>query len=129
MLRADAYRRLFRAGVDDDRVGLRAAALEIGFFEPDELPERAEAVVEMLRLGTEPFRARGRYDFAGSGLAPRVRAAGFDLALRQRFLRPPPPETLFLHRKLAGTFLLAARFQAHVALRRELAPWLDGARH
>ena len=65
----------------------------------------------------EPLRHRGVYDFARTTLAARARDAGLDLAFRHGFLRAPPPETVFLHRKLVGTFLLCGRIRARVDVR------------
>jgi hypothetical protein len=45
--------------------------------------------------------------------------------LRHGFLRPPPPETLFLQRKLGGTFLLCLRLRARVDARRLLEDTID----
>jgi len=121
----EGYRRLFRAGLDMDRRAMAEVATEIGFFPAGERVDRVDGIVDLLMLGTEPFRARGRYDFAASDLAARIRAAGLDLAFGKGFFRSPPPETLFLHRKLAGTFLLCARLGARVEVRSRLEPWLD----
>jgi len=46
-----------------------------------------------------------------------VRDLGFDLAFKRGLLRSPPPETIFLHRKLVGSFLLLARIGARVDAR------------
>ena len=40
--------------------------------------------------------------------------AGMALALDRDFWHTPPIDALFLHRKLSGTFLLAARLKARV---------------
>jgi hypothetical protein len=53
-----------------------------------------------------------------------VRALGLDLAFRRGLLRPPPPETIFLHRKLVGSFLLLARIGARVDARSLVLPFL-----
>jgi hypothetical protein len=53
-----------------------------------------------------------------------VRNLGFELAFRRRLLRPPPPETIFLHRKLVGSFLLLARIGAQVDARALVMPYL-----
>jgi hypothetical protein len=47
----------------------------------------------------------------------RVRDLGFDLAFKRGLPRSPPPETIFLHRKLVGSFLLLARIGARVDAR------------
>jgi hypothetical protein len=78
-------------------------------------------------LVCEPLRHRGRYDFAASKLAARASERGFELAFREGLLRTPPPETLFLHRKLAGAFLLLARIGARVDVRALVLPFLGQA--
>jgi hypothetical protein len=75
-------------------------------------------------LVCEPFRKRGLYDFGRSQLTARARDAGLDLMLRRGFLRAPPPETVFLHRKLVGSFLLCAKLHARVDVRALLEPFL-----
>ena len=74
-------------------------------------------------LFAEPLCSRGPYDFARSGLAARVREQGTQVVSVHRLPRPPMA-TLFLHRKLAGSFLLCAHIGAAVdcgALYREFA--------
>jgi hypothetical protein len=56
---------------------------------------------------------RGSYDFSGSGLIGRARDLSFAVAMAQG-LRAPAPETIFLHRKLVGTFLICSRLHAKV---------------
>ena len=53
-----------------------------------------------------------------------MRDLGFDLAFRRGLLRSPPPETIFLHRKLVGSFLLLARIGARVDARALVLPFL-----
>jgi len=50
-------------------------------------------------------------------LLARARALGFDLAIQQGLLRTPPPETMFLHRKLVGPFLTMTHIHARVDAR------------
>jgi hypothetical protein len=61
----------------------------------------------------EPLAHRGVFDFATSGLAERARDFGLAVAFG-RGLRSPPPATMFLHRKLIGTFLICARLRARI---------------
>ena len=114
---AEQYEQLFRAGMRGDRRALRAGLQEIGFVTADERTDRVEGLVDLFLIGFEPFRHSGLYDFAASDLAVRARETGMELTFKKGFLRPPPPETIFLHRKLGGTFLLCVRIRARVNVR------------
>jgi predicted unusual protein kinase regulating ubiquinone biosynthesis (AarF/ABC1/UbiB family) len=111
---ARSYARLCRSGLRGERAGLHAAALEMGLLREEDGAARREAFVDFLWLASEPFRARGAYDFRASDVPARAREAATALALRHGFLRPPPPDVVFLQRKLGGTFLLCARLGARV---------------
>jgi predicted unusual protein kinase regulating ubiquinone biosynthesis (AarF/ABC1/UbiB family) len=118
------YARMCRAMIARDREGVRRLAVEIGYLPEVEREDRVEALVDLILLIGEPLRHEGVYDFGASNLAPRARAAGFDLAFRRGFLRAPPPRTIFLHRKLGGTFLLCSHIRARVDAHALIAPHL-----
>ncbi len=121
----ERYRRICRAVIAGDRTEVRKLAEEIGYLPEGEREDRAEGVVDLILLVCEPLRHRGRYDFAGSGLLARARALGFELVLERGFLHPPPPDTVFLHRKLVGSFLLCARLGARIPVRALIEPFLE----
>jgi len=116
--------RITRSVIDGDREAVAREAIRIGYAAADSTRERLQAVVDVIFLVCEPLRHRGRYDFGASDLPSRVRALGFDLAIRRGLLKPPPPETIFLHRKLVGSFLLLARIGARVDARALVLPFL-----
>ena len=118
------YARISRAVIDGDRAAVAREAVRIGYAAADDPPQRMDAVVDMCLLACEPLRHIGRYDFGTSDLPARMRKLGIELAIRRRLLRLPPPETLFLHRKLVGSFLLLARLRAHVDARSLILPFL-----
>ena len=121
------YARISRAVIDGDRAAVARAAVRIGYAAADDSPERIDAVVDMCLLACEPLRHAGRYDFGASDLPARMRKLGYELAIRRRLLRAPPPETMFLHRKLVGSFLLLARLGALVDARSLILPFLPKA--
>jgi predicted unusual protein kinase regulating ubiquinone biosynthesis (AarF/ABC1/UbiB family) len=121
------YAALCRAVIAGDRVGVQQAATHIGYLHEEDPPQHVRPVVDLMFLVCEPFRRSGVYRFERSTLASRTRDAGLDLAFRKGFLRAPPPETVFLHRKLVGTFLLCGRIRAHVDVRACLEPFLGAA--
>jgi predicted unusual protein kinase regulating ubiquinone biosynthesis (AarF/ABC1/UbiB family) len=118
------YARITRGVIDNDRTAVAREAIRIGYATADDSPERVQAVVDVIFLVCEPLRHFGRYNFPKSDLPSRVRALGLDLAFRRGLLRPPPPATIFLHRKLVGSFLLLARIGAHVDARALVLPYL-----
>jgi predicted unusual protein kinase regulating ubiquinone biosynthesis (AarF/ABC1/UbiB family) len=118
------YRQTCRAILAGDRAAVRRGAVAIGYLAPADPAPRARAVVDMIMLVCEPLRHRGRYDFAASDLPLRARDLGFDLMFRQGLLRAPPPETLFLHRKLVGSYQLCARIGARVDVNALIKPFL-----
>jgi predicted unusual protein kinase regulating ubiquinone biosynthesis (AarF/ABC1/UbiB family) len=124
---AARYAHMCRAVMAGDRDAVRATAIDIGYLPADESEDRAHGLVDLILLVCEPVRHRGVYNFARSNLAARARDAGFDLAFRRGFLHAPPPETVFLHRKLVGSFLLCARIRARVDARALILPFLDMA--
>jgi hypothetical protein len=74
-------------------------------------------VLDIFALACEPLRHAGAYDFGGSDLAARIRDAGMILGRDREFWHTPPAAALFLHRKLGGLYLLAARLKARVDVR------------
>jgi hypothetical protein len=121
----EKYKRTVRAVMAGDREGVRRGAVEIGYLAADAPPAVVDAAVDIILLVCEPLRHRGRYDFGASTLPARARDVGFDLAIRQGLLRPPPAETIFLHRKLAGAFFMLARLGARVDARALVTPFVS----
>jgi predicted unusual protein kinase regulating ubiquinone biosynthesis (AarF/ABC1/UbiB family) len=109
----DGYRRACRGVVDDDEAAIRRAVFDLGYAHPDDPEPMTRNAIDIIRLVCEPFAHRGAYDFAASGLVARARDRGLKAAFGHG-LRSPPPETMFLHRKLVGTFMICAKLHAHV---------------
>lgn len=120
---AEGYRALLRASLQGDAEQMEQAARRIGYFADGVTPAQRDAVLSLFRIATEPLRHEGEYDFSRSDLASRIRTAGMKLSFEQGYWHSPPMDALFLHRKLAGLYLLAVRLQARVDLR-PLRQWL-----
>lgn len=119
-----AYRRLMAGTIRGDRAAMGEAAQAIGYFRDGIHAHQREAVIDLFEIACEPLRHRGPYDFAASDLPLRLRDAGLALSMERDFWHTPPADALFLHRKLGGLYLLAARLRARVDVAALAAPWL-----
>ncbi len=109
----ESYRRACRGVVSGNEDLIREAAFEIGYAHPGDPEPVIRNSVTVLQLVCEPLAHRGPYDFAASGLVRRAGGLSIENVMGQG-MRLPPPETLFLHRKLLGTFLICTRLRASV---------------
>ena len=73
--------------------------------------------MEVFRAAMAPIRQTAPFDFGRSDLIPTLRDMGRALGAERDLTPVPPPATMFLHRKIGGIYLLAARLGARVALR------------
>ncbi len=121
------YARITRAVIEGDPAEVARHAVAIGYVAANDPPAMVKAAVDVIMTVCEPLQHQGRYDFGASDLPSRARDLGFDLGLRQGLLRTPPPRTMFLHRKLVGSFLTLARIKARVDARALVLPLLDEA--
>ena len=112
--RRDALGRLMLAGMDDDMEMLKQAAVEVGYLGDSDAPAYASAILQLLRMATEPARISGSFDFTENDLAERMSQLLYKLRVESRLWRMPPPEILFLHRKLGGMYMLCSKLRARV---------------
>ncbi|MBY6196139.1 ABC1 kinase family protein [Vibrio hangzhouensis] len=117
------YKLAFSAVLDHHDRQLDAALQQIGFFNQQILPQQKAAIFALVKLATEPLRHPGRYDFGSSNLAQRLSQAGTVLSMEKNYWHTPPADALFLHRKIGGLYLLAARLRAQVDVGALFAPY------
>jgi len=121
----DRYAEISRALIDDNIDAIWRVAEDIGYLHPDDSPAHANRIVDLIRVICEPICEDRVYDFAASDVTVRARDAGLELAWKSKGqLRTPPPETVFLHRKLVGSFLTCARIRACVNVQRLILEFL-----
>lgn len=114
---AQDFRRLLNAVLDTDRDATRAAMLHIGYFSAATAPRHQALIQEMFETAMAPLRQSGLFDFGSAELIETLRDMGLAMGSERDLTHVPPPETLFLHRKIGGIYLLAAKLKARVALR------------
>lgn len=117
------FRALLNAALGGNSREIRAAMLNIGYFTPS--TPQADLIQRMFCAAMEPLRANGAFDFAASDLLDRLRHMGLAIGQDRDLLHVPPAATLFLHRKIGGMYLMAAKLRARVAL----GPMVEPYRH
>ncbi|WP_182039582.1 ABC1 kinase family protein [Vibrio alginolyticus] len=118
------YRQAFASVVNNDEQGLNNALEQIGFFSQTILPDQRQAILDLVKMACEPMLVDEPYDFKASGLAQKLREAGTILSMEQEYWHTPPADALFLHRKIGGMYLLAARIGAKLNIRQLVQPYL-----
>lgn len=123
---SQGYLALINAGAQQDQSAMLDAARAIGFFKQDIDPHYLEQVLTIFALACEPLRHDGPYHFGQSQLAQRIKAAGMAVNRDKSQWHTPPVDALFIHRKLAGLYLLAAKLDAKVDVRELFAAYRLG---
>ncbi len=114
---AATFRSLLNGALDRDATAIRAAMLKIGYFGPETAPHHQDLIQQMFNVAMDPLRQDSPFDFGQSDLLDRLRDMGLALGTERDLMHVPPAETLFLHRKIGGMYLLATRLRARVNLR------------
>lgn len=114
---ATAYGQLMMGAVEHDRQMMHEAAASIGFFQNYIHDAQRELIIDIFQQACEPLAQPGRYDFSTTDLAARIKEAGMSVSTQRDYWHTPPADAIFLHRKLAGLYLLAARLGARVDVR------------
>jgi len=121
----DRYRTIVEAAVQSDLDAVANHLVEFGWAPAGLSLDQRLGLASFVHLSVEPLRADGPYDYGASDLSARARKATLDLAFRQGVRHPPPPELVFVQRKLSGTYAMCTALGAHVdsggMLRRFLA--------
>jgi predicted unusual protein kinase regulating ubiquinone biosynthesis (AarF/ABC1/UbiB family) len=120
----NTYRAMLRAGLTDDRDGLRDAALQAGILSREAVTFQRAGVDQMIDIIVREMIRPGPFDFGDRGFVGALRDGGLDIAADQRAWHVPPADILFTQRKISGIALLAARLKARVDVRSLVARYV-----
>ena len=113
---------LARVALEGGAEATRDAMLRIGYFGPTTAPHHQDLIQSMFDTAMTPLRQDTPFDFGRSDLLERLRNMGLAIGNDRELAHVPPAATLFLHRKIGGMYLMAAKLRAKIALR----PMVEG---
>lgn len=123
------FRALARVALEGGEAATGDAMRRIGYFGPATAPHHQGLIQSMFHTAMAPLRQGTPFDFGRSNLLERLRDMGLAIGNDRELTHVPPAATLFLHRKIGGMYLMAAKLRARVALRpmvetycRDIAP-------
>lgn len=122
---SDGYRALLASGLAGDDAALLDAMAGIGILPPNAPIAMSETILAMARDGFAPLRLDGPFDFGAGGLASNLKVQSQTLIGQREHFTAPPPDILFIQRKIAGMYLLAARLKARVDVAALVRPYTD----
>jgi predicted unusual protein kinase regulating ubiquinone biosynthesis (AarF/ABC1/UbiB family) len=121
----EAFRVLIDASLGADDNELERAAIDVGYLATDDVPDYRRAVVDMVSIAAEPAKVPGLYHFGNADLSDRLSQHVMRMHTEQNFSRLPPPDVLYIHRKLGGLYLLLKRLNARVSISELIAPYIS----
>lgn len=117
------FRALLNVALEGDPAETRAAMIRIGYFSATTAPHLQDLIQRMFDTAMAPLRQSTPFDFGNAGLVATLRDMGLAMGSERELTHVPPPATLFLHRKIGGIYLLAAKLGCRVALRPLVEPY------
>lgn len=111
------YGDLLAAALAQDRAAIQAAIGALGLASDRAFARHPAEMDRIIGLLLQLFASDDPIDFADRSVANAVREEAFTVAADRANWIIPPPDALFIQRKLGGTFLLAAQLSARVDVR------------
>lgn len=131
------YRDMVRGSIRQDKALVVRTCQEMGFLAETDPPDLVDQFVNLCYEICEPFLLLGQpfanprlmnkdgvYDWAASDLPSRLAKRGTQVAFAAKF-RPPPPEVVFLDRKMTGLFIFLQKLQVRLNGRVMIEPYLS----
>lgn len=111
---SQGYLGLFTALMAQSRDEVIQAAEQIGFFKQDIDADYLSQILGLFDIATMPLRTNEVYDFGKCELANTLKVRAMSMNKRKDQWHTPPVDALFIHRKIAGLYLLAKKLDAQV---------------
>jgi len=111
------FRALAQAALDGGATMTRDAMLRMGYFSTATAQPHQDLLLRMFMVAMGPVRQHSPFDFGTSDVLEQLRDMGVAIGADRELAHVPPPATLFVHRKIGGMYMMAAKLRARIALR------------
>lgn len=112
----EGYRKILIYSFNLDHKNLMLESERLGFIDPRENDEVRGLYIKMMDTLSAPFRQTTPFDFADKKYYEETKNISWTLTRKCKY-SPPPKDLLFLHRKLAGMFILVRKLEAKLVLK------------
>lgn len=120
-----SYLALMTSLISGDADACFARASDMGFI-PDNLSDELRGgLKEIIATAIEPLSRDEVFDFGDNPITDQVKDAAMELAGERELWHLPPPETVFIQRKLGGMHMLATRLRAKVNVHALLSKYVE----
>jgi predicted unusual protein kinase regulating ubiquinone biosynthesis (AarF/ABC1/UbiB family) len=108
------YRTLMETCLSGDVDTIMAHIAKMGLM-PSDMSDKPRGVIhDMIAMSIAPLGQDEVFDFGKNKMALDLRDRGLEIAGNRELWHVPPPETVFLQRKLGGMYMLATRLGAQI---------------
>jgi len=107
-------RAFIAAGLHGDHATVETLARRMGLLSDEDRTDHQALILSMIAMVFDALRATPVLDFGQSDLLRRLQQRAMAVADTGYAPRPLPMDLLYLHRKIAGMFLLARRLRGRV---------------
>jgi aarF domain-containing kinase len=110
------YRKVLIAAFEQDEKKILEESERLNFIDPRESAEVKGLYLEMMNCLAAPFRQATPFDFSDKKFYDDSKRLSWTLTSKCKY-SPPPKDLLFLHRKLAGVFILIRKLEVKLILK------------
>ncbi len=110
------YRKVLIASFKQDKNKILEESVKMNFIDPRENDEVKDLYLQMMDCLAAPFRQEHPFDFADKKFYEDSKNLSWTLTRKCKY-SPPPKDLLFLHRKLAGVFILVKKLEVKLVLK------------
>jgi predicted unusual protein kinase regulating ubiquinone biosynthesis (AarF/ABC1/UbiB family) len=122
---AQNYKQLINGLLKKDDDQIISAAKQIGFLNSPVDPLYYQQILSLMNIACQPLQCNSPFNFANQAFADDIKSLSLSLHKFKNHWQQPPIDCMFIHRKIAGIYLLASKLKARVNCYQLFSPYAD----